>query len=63
MTGMDINFDQNFNNRTKNLMIFDRSLLRVGKNILTNRLNSKTNIIDLDWLNQSYDCKCKKSRI
>ena len=41
---MDLNVQQNFNNRNQNVQIVDYSKLKVGKNILVNRLT----IIDLD---------------
>ena len=37
-----------------NVEIIDKSLVRVGKNIPSNRLKILSNTIDLDWLNQLY---------
>ena len=42
-----MDFQQNVNNRSKNMMIYNSSKLRVGKNILPNRLSQISDIIDL----------------
>ena len=60
---VDINFSMNFNNRCKNVLLTDMSSLRVGKNILSNRLSIISNKVDLSWLNQSYETykvNCKR---
>ena len=49
---VDINFNQNFNNREKNVMIHDVSRLRIGKKKLSNRLSIIMDIIELSWLNR-----------
>ena len=36
---VDLNLQQNFNGRVENVQIIDISRMRVGKNILTNRLS------------------------
>ena len=60
---IDMNFHQSFNNRCTKFRIFDESSLRIGKNILTNRLTLINNQIEYDWLNKtevSYKVACKK---
>ena len=60
---MDINFNQSFNNRCTKFRVFDVSSLKVGKNILSNRLALINNEIEYDWLNKSlnsYKVLCKK---
>ena len=49
----DMNVQQNFNARNENFHVIDCSNLRVGKNILCNRLTCLNNEIKLDWLNLS----------
>ena len=47
----------------KNVLLTDMSSLRVGKNILSNRLSIISNKVDLSWLNQSYETykvNCKR---
>ena len=42
--------------------LHDESRIRIGKNILSNRLISINNLIDYDWLNlteKTYKLKCK----
>ena len=59
---MDMNFQQNFNARLDCVQIFDNANLRIGKNILTNRLNIINNEIKFNWLNlnlTSFKLKCK----
>ena len=60
---IDLNFQQNFNNRQKYVLINDESTLRIGKNILMNRLGILNNQIEFDWLNlslNSFKIKSKK---
>ena len=60
---VDLNWQQNFNNRNNKLQIIDLSRNRVGKNRLINRLTKTNNNIEFAWLNQSYESykiKCKK---
>ena len=60
---VDLNSQQNFNDRQKLVQITDESLTRIGKNILMNRLGILNNKIDYDWLNlslNSFKIKCKK---
>ena len=50
---IDMNFQQNFNARNGKFQINDYSRLKIGRNVLCNRLNELNNQINLDWLNQS----------
>ena len=59
---VDLNYQQNFNNRQKFVQINDESALRIGKNILMNRLGILNNKIDYDWLNQSLNTFKIKSK-
>ena len=61
---IDLNFQQNFNNRNNHVQITDVSNLRIGRNTTMNRLNCINNKIDYSWLNKSIDtfkiyCKLK----
>ena len=59
---VNLNFQQNFNEKIENVQIFDTSKLRVFKNILTNRLCILNSKINYKWLNLSLDSfkvKCK----
>ena len=49
----DMNVQQNFNSRNVNFHINDFSNVKVGKNILCNRLTCLNGEIKLDWLNLS----------
>ena len=60
---IDLNFNQSFNSRSNKCRIFDESNVRVGKNILTNRLTVINNQIEYDLLNKSlvsYKIACKR---
>ena len=50
---IDMNIQQNFNARQTNFHITDSSRLKVGKNIISNRMTILNNKINLDWLNLS----------
>ena len=50
---LDMNSQQNFNSRSKLFQINDRSKIRIGKNIIANRMTILNNLINLDWLNLS----------
>ena len=50
---IDMNYQQNFNARSENFHINDASRLKIGRNILCNRLPSLNGEIKLDWLNLS----------
>ena len=59
---IDLNQQQNFNGRVQCVQIFDKSRIRVGRNILMNRLSIISDKINYDWLNltrSSYKTKCK----
>ena len=59
---VDLNLQQNFNGRLENVQIFDNSRIRVGKNIMMNRLTITNNKIDYKMPNLSKDTnklKCK----
>ena len=59
---VDLNLQQNFNARLNCVQINDFSKLRVGKNIMMNRLGILNNTINFDWLNlriTSFKLKCK----
>ena len=59
---LDLNFQQNFNNRNNFVQIFVNSRLWFGKNSILNRLNCLNGTIDYDWINQSlnsFKLKCK----
>ena len=50
---LDMNSQQNFNSRSKLFQINDYSNIRIGKNIIANRMTILNNLINLDWLNLS----------
>ena len=52
---MDMNFQQNFSMRSRTFHVNDNSNLRIGKNILANRMMMLNKLIDLDWLNLSLN--------
>ena len=52
---MDLNLQQNFNLRINTVQIFDKSRLRIGRNIMMNRLPVLNNEIPFDWLNLSLN--------
>ena len=59
---MDLNWNQSFNNRSTKVRLFDTSNIRIGKNILSNRLTIVNSQIEYDWLNKSlnsYKLICK----
>ena len=59
---LDLNFQQNFNERNDFINVIDTSRLKVGKNILVKRLTSINGLIRHDWMNlsfNSYKIKCK----
>ena len=59
---IDLNFQQNFNDRNHHLQINDVSRLLIGRNTIVNRFKCLNNSVDYDWLNQSLDTfkvKCK----
>ena len=50
---MDLNNQQNFNQRFNHVQIFDNSKLKIGKNIIMNRMTCLNRSIKYDWLNLS----------
>ena len=52
---MDLNWKQSFNNWSTKVRLFDVSRIKIGKNILTNKLTILNNLIEYDWLNKSLD--------
>ena len=55
-------WNQSFNNSSNKIRLFDTSNIRIGKNILSNRLTIMNNEIEFDWLNKSlnsYKLICK----
>ena len=50
---LDMNEQQNFNARNEYFHINDASRIKVGKNIMCNRLPCLNGVIKLDWLNLS----------
>ena len=52
---IDLNIQQNFNARTMCVHINDVSKLKIGKNIIMNRLGVLNNMIQFDWLNLSLN--------
>ena len=59
---MDLNFQQNFNQRMNTVQIIDKSRLRIGRNVLMNRLPILNNEINFDWLNLSLNSFKLKSK-
>ena len=60
---IDLNMQQNFNGRNDYVHIVDHSRVRVGKNLLMNRLSLINDSINYDWLTLSkdtYKIKCKE---
>ena len=59
---MDLNLQQNFNDRNNFVQIFETSKIIIGRNTLVNRFKCLNNTIEYDWLNLSLDTfkvKCK----
>ena len=52
---VDMNFQQNFNTRNDTIQIIDTSRLKIGKNIVMNRLSILSRLIKYDWLNLSLN--------
>ena len=60
---LHLQFQHQFNNRQNKFAVTKTNSLRVGENILVNRLSLINNQIPLDWLNLNYDTfkiKCKQ---
>ena len=59
---VDLNFQQNFNARNDSIQLYDVSRLKVGKNLMINRLSTLNGQIKFDWLNlglNSFKIKMK----
>ena len=52
---MDMNWQQNFNNRLTCVQINDFSRIKIGKNSILNRLGVLNNEIKYTWLNLSLN--------
>ena len=60
---VDLNFQQNFNARNDSIQLYDVSRLKVGKNLMINRLSTLNGQIKFDWLNlglNSFKIKMKE---
>ena len=60
---IDMNTQQNFNTQNEKLHITDTSRLKIGINMICNRLKVLNDRINLDWLNlslTSYKLKMKE---
>ena len=61
---IDINFNQNFNQRSLKANFYDTSHFKQGNNLVCNRLTVVNNSIPLDWLNLPFHLfKIKAKRI
>ena len=61
---VDLNNQQNFNERSNFVQIFDTSSLKIGRNIIMNRMTCLNRSIKYDWLNMSligYKLKVKEN--
>ena len=59
---MDMNNQQNFNNRNNDVHITENSRLKIGRNLMINRLKILNGQINYDWLNESlnlFKISCK----
>ena len=59
---IDMNFQQNFNNRSTKINFFKNNRFKVGENLMCNRFNILNGKIDYDMINlsdDSYKIKCK----
>ena len=52
---MDMNNQQNFNNRNNYDHITENSRLKIGRNLMINRLKILIGQINYDWLNESLN--------
>ena len=60
---LDINFNQNFNERANKVNFYDTSKNKQGKNILCNRLTIINNKIPYEWLNLPIKAFKTKSKL
>ena len=59
---IDLNFQQNFNDRNNHVKVHDTSKLLIEKNRIVNRPTCINNTKEYDWLNESFTSfkiKCK----
>ena len=59
---LDLNFNQNFNERCEKANFIDTSKNKVGKNLISNRLTIINNEIPYAWLNLEFKVFKKKVR-
>ena len=52
---IDLNTQQAFNDRLQTIRVFDSSRLKVGKNLLVNRMTILNNELNYDLMNVSYN--------
>ena len=52
---IDLNFQQNFNNRNNFINVFENSRLKVGRNLLVNKIRCINGLINKDWMNLSLN--------
>ena len=60
---MDLNFQQNFNDRMQTIRVIDGSRLKIGKNGLVKKftmLNNAINYYQMNIFYNSYKLKCKE---
>ena len=60
---MDLNFQQNFNDRMQTIRVIDGSRLKIGKNGLVKKFTMLNNAINYYQMNIFYNCyklKCKE---
>ena len=60
---IDLNNQQNFNDRVQSIQVIDDSRLKIGKNLFVNRLTMLNNEINFDLmnvLNNTYKFNCKE---
>ena len=52
---VDLNFQQNFNSRTKNFNFVKNNSYKIGLNLMCNRLICINNCIEFEWMNSSFE--------
>ena len=60
---IDLKTEQAFNDRVQTIKVFDNSRLKIGKNLLLNRMTILNNELNYDLMNVSYNSfkvKCKE---
>ena len=59
---LSLNFQFNFNSRDQSIKVVDTSRLKIGKNIVVNRIKIINGKITYAWMNltyETYKLKCK----